>query len=92
MPPSQHLLTHSIASRSSASRLCQLDKDLRRNQRPQHPSLSLQTIMASYKSFAIWGAGNIGARIAVELLARAPQTGTSVIIVTRPVSLFCDVS
>jgi phosphoglycerate dehydrogenase-like enzyme len=45
--------------------------------------------MSSYKTFAIWGAGNIGSRIAVELLARAPQTGVSVIILTRPVSLPC---
>jgi hypothetical protein len=56
----------------------------------RHPSLL--TSMSGYQSFAIWGAGNIGARIAVELLERAPLTGISVIILTRPVSQLCDLS
>jgi hypothetical protein len=48
--------------------------------------------MSGYKTFAIWGAGNIGARIAVELLEHAPQTGASIIILTRPVSWLCAIS
>jgi predicted dinucleotide-binding enzyme len=37
----------------------------------------------TYKSYAIWGAGNLGARIANNLLERK----AAVIILTRPVSV-----
>jgi ketopantoate reductase len=37
--------------------------------------------MSSYKTFAIWGAGNLGGRIAARLLER----NASVTILSRPV-------
>jgi phosphoglycerate dehydrogenase-like enzyme len=39
------------------------------------------TTMSAYKNFAIWGAGNLGGRIATRLLER----NASVIILSRPV-------
>jgi uncharacterized protein YbjT (DUF2867 family) len=44
--------------------------------------------MSDYKSFAIWGAGNLGGRIAENLLERK----ATVIILTRPVCFFALVS
>jgi phosphoglycerate dehydrogenase-like enzyme len=44
--------------------------------------------MSGYKTFAIWGAGNLGGRIAARLLER----DASVIILSRPVgSTLCVV-
>jgi Trk K+ transport system NAD-binding subunit len=40
--------------------------------------------MSTYSTYAIWGAGTLGARIATELL----ELKASVIILTRPVSHF----
>jgi hypothetical protein len=39
--------------------------------------------MSAYETFAIWGAGNLGSRIAFKLLELRPNTLKEVIILTR---------
>jgi phosphoglycerate dehydrogenase-like enzyme len=41
--------------------------------------------MSGYRTFAIWGAGNIGSRLAAHLLDFRPEKVSEVIVLTRPV-------